>query len=146
MILEGKQEFALSRERLFDALHNPEILRKCTPGCQAVTVVAENELEMALKVGIAVVSGSYKGKMKMTDNLRPESYKMQVSGTGPIGIMTVNGDIRLDENGEGSVMQYSFEVKIGGAMANLGLRALNPIAKMLMKEFFNNVGREALIG
>jgi carbon monoxide dehydrogenase subunit G len=142
MNLTGEYIFNGNRGQVWKALNNPEVLRKCTPGCQSMQVVEEDIFEMVLKIGIAAISGTYKAKMQLCNKVEPETYAMLVSGSGPIGTMNIVGDIALEDNAGSTKINYTFEVTIGGVMTGLGMRALSPIAKVLMKQFFNAINEE----
>jgi len=143
MNITGEYVFKCERDQVWKALNDPQILAKCTPGCESMNVVEEDIFEMVLKIGIAAISGTYKAKMQLCGKVAPELYSMVVSGAGPIGTMNVKGDIVLEEQAGSTKMKYTFEVTIGGVMTGLGMRALSPIAKVLMKQFFNAINEEA---
>lgn len=144
MIVKGDYHLNCSRHNAWRMLNDPDVLERCTPGCDQLTVVEPGVFDVTMKVGIAAISGTYKGVMELR-NLEPaRAYKIIVHGRGPIGTMEIQADIDLEEVPSGTDVTYEGEAKIGGVMAGLGQRALGPIAKFLVKQFFDKLSKEVL--
>ncbi|MBI4695650.1 MAG: carbon monoxide dehydrogenase subunit G [Gammaproteobacteria bacterium] len=141
MKFEGESQLEGSKDAVWDALNDPRVIEKCTPGCQSLSIVAPDSYELVTKIGIASISGTYKGSMRLGDRLGREQYAMFAEGAGPIGTMSVAGTVALRENGAATSVNYSFEVQVGGAMTGMAQRALLPIAKLLTKQFFKSVDK-----
>lgn len=142
MKIAGEYTMKYSREETWDALNDPQVIQKCTPGCQSMNTLAPDDYEMVVKIGIASISGTYKGKLKICDKVVPQKYAMVVEGSGPIGTMNVTGDVVLKEDGKNTIIAYNYDARIGGAIAGLARRGLIPIAKFLIKQFFESVAEE----
>lgn len=85
MKIAGNYTFAASRDEVWAALNDPEVLARTIPGCQRLEQVGENEYESTLKIGLQAVRGVYSGRVKI-DNVRaPESYDIHVDGKGSNG-------------------------------------------------------------
>ena len=139
MKFEGETAIRGTRSVVWGALTDPGVIERCTPGCQSLTVVGPDDFEMVTKIGIASISGTYKGRMRLADRLAGERYAMSAEGAGPIGTMGVTGIVTLQEDGDATRVAYSFEATVGGAMTGMAQRALLPIAKLLTKQFFKRV-------
>ena len=78
---------------------------------------------------------TYEGEVRFTDEV-PESHcKVSVSGEGPLGPVSGKGDLRLLESGEGTLVNYEFEVDVGGGMGWLG----GGVAKKMVERFLEGV-------
>ena len=44
MQMTGEQRIAASRARVWEALNDPEILKKCIPGCQSLEMSSPTEM------------------------------------------------------------------------------------------------------
>jgi len=130
MKFEGESEVSGTPPVVWDALIDPKVIERCTPGCQSLAVVGPDDFELVTKIGIASISGTYKGRMRIAEKLVGERYVMSAEGAGPIGTMSVVGIVTLQDNGDATRVAYSFEATVGGAM---------PIAKLLTKQFFKRV-------
>ena len=50
-------------ERVWEALNDPEILSRCTPGCKVFEASGDNSYHVVLELGLAAVKGTYDGQM-----------------------------------------------------------------------------------
>ena len=141
MKFEGESRLKRARAAVWDALVDPAVIERCTPGCQSLSIVAPDDFELVTKVGIASISGTYKGRMRLGEKVAGERYAMSAEGAGPIGTMSVAGVVTLADEGDETLVGYSFEATVGGAMTGMAQRALLPIAKLLTKQFFKSVDK-----
>ena len=114
-------------------------MAQCMPGCETMNEVAPDRYETVMKVGVASVKGTYKGKVAIKDKQEPSHYVLSGEGSGGPGFM--QGDVVIDlEESEGqTLLKYSTEPKIGGLIASVGQRMLNGVAKMMADQFFKKV-------
>ncbi|WP_298816379.1 SRPBCC family protein [Chloroflexus sp.] len=134
MKIAGNYSFAASREEVWAALNDPEVLARTIPGCQRLEQVGENEYESTLKIGLQAVRGVYSGRVKI-DNLRPpESYEIHVDGKGSNGFLKGSGSILLREENGQTILDYGGEAHIGGTIASVGQRLLDGAAKTLISQ------------
>jgi carbon monoxide dehydrogenase subunit G len=134
--VEGSYTFDAPRDRVWTVLMNPEALKSCVPGCEALTPNGENSYEAALKVGVGAIRGNYKGNIRLTDIAEPASYKMNVEGKGGSGFVKGIAAIELVEQGEQTQLNVVGDGNVGGPVAGVGQRMLGGVAKMLMGQFF----------
>jgi len=92
-----------------------------------------------MKVGVASVKGTYKGKVAIKDKQPPAHYVLSGEGSGGPGFMQGDVIIDLAESNGQTVLKYSTEPKIGGLIASVGQRMLNGVAKMMADQFFKKV-------
>ena len=134
MKIAGNYTFAATREEVWGALNDPEVLARTIPGCQRLDQVGENEYESTLKIGLQAVRGIYTGRVKI-DNLQPpESYEIHVDGKGTNGFLKGSGGIVLREDGANTLLEYSGEAQIGGTIASVGQRLIDGAAKTLINQ------------
>lgn len=145
MKISGSQTVNLPRERVYDLLHDPNVLARCMPGCESLERIGEDEYAMRMKMALASVSGLFQGKVRATDPNPPESFRLIVEGTGKIGFMKGDGLLKLVEADGGTVVNYEGDVQVGGTIAAVGQRLIDTTAKMLIKKFFDRLGSEAVM-
>lgn len=134
MKIAGNYTFAATREEVWGALNDPEVLARTIPGCQRLDQVGENEYESTLKIGLQAVRGIYNGRVKI-DNLQPPaSYEIHVDGKGTNGFLKGSGGIILREDGTNTLLEYSGEAQIGGTIASVGQRLIDGAAKTLINQ------------
>jgi uncharacterized protein len=137
--VEGSYTFNAPRERVWQVLLDPKIIAQCMPGCENLKEVAPDQYEATMKVGIASVKGTYKGKLSIKDKQAPSHYILSGEGAGGPGFMQGDMAIDLQENNGGTVLKYSTDAKVGGLIASIGQRMLNGVAKMMVDQFFRKM-------
>jgi len=137
--IEGSYRFNAPRERVWELLLDPKIMAQCMPGCEIMNEVAPDRYETVMKVGVASVKGTYKGKVAIKDKQPPAHYVLSGEGSGGPGFMQGDVVIDLEESNGQTMLKYSTEPKIGGLIASVGQRMLNGVAKMMADQFFKKV-------
>ena len=136
MELTGEHTFQAPRERVWRSLLDPAVLQACLPGCERLDVVGEDEYEATMKIGVAMIRGTFTGRVKISDKVEPESYRMLVEGKGTQGQVSGDGALELiDEDGTTRV-RYRGEANVRGTLARVGARVMQPAAKMIVGQFF----------
>jgi uncharacterized protein len=141
--IAGSYQAALSQDRAYELLQDPEILAKCMPGCERLERVADGEYAMRMKMVLASISGQFDGRVKITDAHPPTSFHMLVEGKGRIGFMKGDGLVTLTPAPEGTAISYEGDVQVGGVIANVGQRLIDTTSKMLIKRFFESLVKQA---
>ena len=137
MTMSGEQQLTASREKVWAALNNPEVLKACIPGCETLDVTGENEFSAVATNKIGPVKARFKGKVRLTDLDPPNGYKISGEGDGGIaGFAKGGATVALSDKDGGTLLTYNVEAQIGGKLAQLGQRLVNGAAKKLADDFF----------
>jgi carbon monoxide dehydrogenase subunit G len=142
MKIEGTQELHAPRDRVYSALTDPEVLRRCIPGCESLEKTAEDTYSATLKAGVGSIKGTFKGEVRLEDMRPPEYYRIVVEGKGAIGFAKGSADFDLEENDGVTVIKYAGELQIGGTIAGVGQRMIQGAAKMMATRFFSTLETE----
>jgi carbon monoxide dehydrogenase subunit G len=137
--IDGSYTFHAPRERVWQVLLDPKVMAQCMPGCEQMAEVGPDQYETVMKVGVASVKGTYKGKVAIKDKQPPAHYVLSGQGAGGPGFMQGDLAIDLEEVNGTTVVRYSTDAKIGGLIASIGQRMLNGVAKMMADQFFKKV-------
>lgn len=142
MEMHGKETIPASRQRVWEALNDPEILKQCIPGCQSLEKISDNEMTARVKLKIGPVSATFDGEVKLENINAPESYTISGEGMGGIaGFAKGGADVQLaGQNGE-TDLTYDVKAQVGGKIAQLGSRLIDSTAKKLAGQFFSNFSR-----
>jgi carbon monoxide dehydrogenase subunit G len=143
MQIEGTQELQTPRERVYAALIDPEILRRCIPGCESLELIGERTYAATLKAGVGSIKGAFKGTVRLEDMNPPEHYRIVVEGKGIVGFAKGSANFDLLEQGGGTLINYSGELQVGGTIAGVGQRMIQGAAKMAGR-FFTALEAEAM--
>ncbi|MGG6893386.1 SRPBCC family protein [Rhizobium sp. BR 315] len=137
MDMTGEERIAAPRDAVWTALNDPEILKRCIPGCQSLERTSPTELTATVKLKIGPVSASFNGEVKLSNINAPESYTISGEGKGGIaGFAKGGADVVLKEDGNETILQYEAKAQVGGKIAQLGSRLVDSSAKKLAQQFF----------
>ncbi len=139
MDLSGKYNIPASKNKVWEYLNNPEILKKSIKGCESLEKVSENDFNAKVKAKIGPVSASFSGSVKLTDIEAPNSYTINGEGKGgAAGFAKGSVKINLSENSNGTtLLSYSGKSQVGGKLAQLGSRLIDGAVKNTADDFFN---------
>jgi carbon monoxide dehydrogenase subunit G len=112
------------------------------PGCERLERTGAKQYEGALKVKVGPVQGKFEGSVKLSDLDAPESYSMQVDGKGPSGFVTGAGQVRLEGQGDSTLMHYTGEAQVGGRIASVGQRLLESSAKAITRQSLDSLDNQ----
>jgi carbon monoxide dehydrogenase subunit G len=136
MDLKGTQVVAAPRARVWEALNHPDMLRRCTPGCKRLQVSADGGYDTQMELRIGAVQGRFVGKIDVKDSVPGSQYLLKVSASGSTGFLNAEGVVNLEESGSGTRVDYSGTAQIGGAIAGVGQRMADTVARRLVQQFF----------
>jgi carbon monoxide dehydrogenase subunit G len=136
MKVEGAYTFPAPPAQVWTLLLDPEALRGCIPGAESLTETGPDSWDAVLKVGVAAVRGTYKGKVSITDKQEPERYTLNIEGSGGPGFVKGSAVITLTPEGDGTHVAVDGDGQVGGMIAGVGQRMLPGVARMLMNQFF----------
>ena len=142
MKIEGDYTFNAPRDVVWEMFLDPDVLARTMPGCEKLEMVGENEYEGVMKMRVGPVQGTFQGNVHLTDLQAPETYHMKVDGRGPSGFVQGEGDVRLEETDDGTVMHYSGEAQVGGRLAQVGQRLLDSSARAITKQSLENLEKQ----
>lgn len=143
MKLQGEQRFAVDRARLWDALLDPTLLARVLPGAEPLVATGEHAWRTALAVAVGPVQGRFQGSLVLSDLVAPESYRMQIDGSGPAGFLRGTGTIRLvAENGGSTRLVYELDAQVGGRVASVGQRLIESSARAMARQGLEGLERE----
>jgi carbon monoxide dehydrogenase subunit G len=139
MDMTGERRIPAPRQRVWDALNDPEMLRAAIPGCESVTRTAEDAFEAKVALKIGPMAAKFGGKVKLENINPPASYTITGEGNGgAMGFAKGGADVVLEEAGpEETLLRYAVKAQVGGKMAQLGARLIDSTAKQMSDQFFD---------
>ncbi|MEH6546789.1 MAG: carbon monoxide dehydrogenase subunit G [Sneathiella sp.] len=137
MQMSGEELISASRERVWEALNDPEILRQAIPGCESVEKTGDDSFAATVKVKIGPVKATFKGNVTLSNIDAPNGYTITGEGKGgAAGFGKGGADITLKDADNGTLLAYDVNASVGGKMAQIGSRLIDGTAKKLAGEFF----------
>ena len=132
MDMSGERHIAASRGTVWAALNDPEILRQCIPGCEALEKQSETEMTARVKLQIGPVRATFNGKVRLSDLDPPNSYRITGEGSGGVaGYAKGGANVALSDKDGGTLMRYDVKADVGGKLAQLGGRLIDSTSKKL---------------
>jgi len=139
MKIDGTHYFNAPRDKVWEALLDPKVIAQCVPGCEELKEVAPDQYEATMKVGIAGVKGTYKGKISLKEKRPPTHYILSGEGSGGPGFLQGDVVIDLEEQDGKTLLRFSTDAKVGGLIAGIGQRMIGGVAKMMVDQFFKKM-------
>jgi hypothetical protein len=144
MKIQGDHTLRAAREQVWRLLVDPDVLKRCTPGCDKLQLIGENSYEAVLNVGVGAVKGRYAGRLRLEELQPPSHLKLVVEGQGAQGFVNGAGSMDLHQADGETIVAYTGDVQLGGPMASIGQRMLQSSAKMLAGQFFTAIEAEVV--
>lgn len=138
MELTGQRIINASRETVWAAINNPEILAKCIPGCEELTASSDTEYKARVNLKIGPVRAAFSGSLVMADINAPSSCTLLFEGSGgAAGFTKGESLVKLTALSDTQTqLDYTAQASVGGKLGQIGGRLINTSAKKLADEFF----------
>src|ERR1700759_615600 len=142
MQMQDSQRIPASRDKVWAALNEPEVLKQCIPGCQNLEMTSPTEMTATVVFKVGPVKATFGGKVTLSDLDPPNSYRISGEGSGGIaGFAKGGATVTLTEEApDVTLLQYDVDAQIGGKLAQLGGRLIDSTARKLAAEFFAAFG------
>ena len=136
MKLSGSYQINLDKEKVWEALNDPKILKQSIPGCDEFIKNSDTNFSAKATNKIGPFNASFSGKIELQNLKPPHSYKITGSGNSPVGFAQGEADVKLEDNDGGTKLIYSVEAQVGGKIAQVGSRLIDMTAKKMADIFF----------
>jgi uncharacterized protein len=138
MEMNGSERIQASKEAVWAALNDVEVLKQCIPGCEGLEKTSETEMTAKVVLKIGPIKASFAGRVQLSDLDPPNGYRISGEGSGGVaGFAKGGATVKLESDaGDVTVLHYTVDVQVGGKVAQLGSRLIDGTAKKLAGEFF----------
>ncbi|HEX7864030.1 MAG TPA: carbon monoxide dehydrogenase subunit G [Variovorax sp.] len=170
MEMLGNRRLGITQQQAWEALNDPETLKKCIPGCDKFELTGDNQYSVALALKIGPVSAKFNGKVQLSDIVAPDGYKLSFEGQGGVAgfakgsssvtlkpvvaeaaavAAAASADAVVAHEAEaaslppaGCELDYTVQAQVGGKIAQLGQRLIDGAAKSTADDFFKRFEAE----
>lgn len=140
MDVSGEYRLSVSRQAVWNALLDPEILQQCIPGCESFERLAEDHYQATVKTAIGPVKAMFRSELRILNAIPPESYRLEGEGkAGAVGFGRGAADVTLREEGGETVLTYSADFQVGGRLAQIGSRLVVGATRKIADQFFGRL-------
>jgi len=136
MKLSGSYQINLEKQKVWEALNDPEVLRKSIPGCEDFKKNSDTEFTATATNKIGPFNASFTGDIELKNINAPHSYLIEGSGNSPVGFANGEAKVKLEDSEGGTKLIYEVEANVGGKIAQVGSRLIDMTAKKMADIFF----------
>jgi len=138
MDINGEFEIPASRQRVWEALNDPDVLAQCIPGCESIERESDTELLAKMKAKIGPVKARFESHISLSNLDPPNSYTLSGEGKGgPAGFGKGSADVTLADSGANTMLSYTATLQVGGKLAQVGSRLVGGAARKIANDFFS---------
>ena len=137
--LEQSGEYSIQapRERVWAALNDPALLRRCIQGCQRFEAIGDDRYATEVKAKVGPLSATFEGTVSLVDIKAPESYGLELAvNSGAAGFGKGTASVTLTETSQGTLLRYTAAGTVGGKLAQIGQRLIDAAARKTANGFF----------
>ncbi|HUH85974.1 MAG TPA: carbon monoxide dehydrogenase subunit G [Stellaceae bacterium] len=139
MDMTGEFRIPAPRQKVWEALNDPDVLKQSIPGCEEIEKLSPTELQAKVTAKVGPVRARFGGKVVLSDLDPPNGYKITGEGSGgAAGFAKGGATVRLADDAGGTRLSYTVEAHVGGKLAQIGSRLIDATARKMADEFFSN--------
>ncbi len=84
MDMTGERRIPAPRQKVWNALNDPDVLRVAIPGCQSLEKLSDTEMKATAAVKIGPIAARFAGLVHLADLDPPNSYRISGEGQGGV--------------------------------------------------------------
>ncbi|HTJ57647.1 MAG TPA: carbon monoxide dehydrogenase subunit G [Devosiaceae bacterium] len=143
----GRYLFAASRERVWAALNDAEMLKAAIPGCHRIDWTGGSTLALEIKVNLGVAHPVFAGDLELSDIVPAEHYRLSGKGRGGLfGLAHGAADISLDDRPDGTELTFVAEGGASGQLMRFGKAVIGHSAQKVIDGFFQRFAAAMGVG
>jgi uncharacterized protein len=144
MKITGEHAFASPRQKVWDALQDPQMLANALPGVKRLEVMGPDEYAITVRVGVGSVRGTYEGTFKLDDKRDGEACTVRADASGGPGSVEAAARMQLRDGANGgAALSYEADANVTGPLAGVGQRLIGGAARKTTKEFLDALDQAA---
>ncbi|MDH3314198.1 MAG: carbon monoxide dehydrogenase subunit G [Gammaproteobacteria bacterium] len=137
MDIKGEYRIPADRQTVWNALNDPEVLKRCIPGCESMEKETDDSYTARMLAKIGPVKARFSTLISLSELNPPESYTISGEGKGgPAGFGKGSAEVRLTESGDETLLNYNASMQVGGKLAQIGSRLVVGTARKYADDFF----------
>ncbi len=138
MEMTGERRIQASRQKVWDALNDPEILKQCIAGCESLDKTSDTEFSARVTSRVGPVTAKFTGKVQLSDVDPANGYTISGEGQGGVaGFAKGGAKVQLADDGAGTLLTYEANGTVGGKLAQIGSRLIDSTARKMADDFFD---------
>jgi 2-furoyl-CoA dehydrogenase large subunit len=140
---QGSVDLPASPAAIFAVLLDPNALAKVIPGCHALEAEGTNQYRADVTVGVGMIKARFEAKIALSEIDAPHRLRLAGAGMSSLGSARGSGLVELTPSENGTRLSYDYEAQVSGKVAAVGGRMLEGAAKVVLRQLFESLGRQA---
>lgn len=137
MPIQGEYRIAATREVVWTALNDTEVLKACIPGCEELQRLSDTDIDGRINAQLGPVRSVFATRIQLTDVNPPSGYTISGEGKAASGFGKGSARVELVDDAGVTVLRYSADMHLGGKLAQVGSRLLEGATRQLADQFFD---------
>jgi len=138
--ISGEQIIEAPREKVWEALNDPTVLKACILGCEKLDKFSDTEMKSVVLAKFGPIKANFKADINIEDIVENCSCKLVGKGQGGVaGFANGTADIVLSDDGENTLLRYQVDFSVGGKIAQIGSRLLKGTTVKIVDHFFETL-------
>lgn len=142
MKLAGTATLPAPPAEVWSLLMDASRLSRLLPGCERLEPDGPDRYKVAVKFGIAAISGKYAGTLEFSQKKPPHSLIVKMDGKGLPGFVKGECRVELTPKGDDTDVAYTGEAQVGGLIASVGQRMIDAAARKIVQQIFDSAKAE----
>tara|TARA_Y100000590_G_scaffold353582_1_gene406556 strand:- start:363 stop:944 length:582 start_codon:yes stop_codon:yes gene_type:complete len=136
MKLTGSYKLNVEKDAVWKALNDPDILKKCVPGCDNFEKESDTVFKVTATNQIGPMNATFSGEVTLSNIKKNQSYTLSGEGQSSVGFANGSAAVKLIEENGITTLTYDVNINVGGKVAQLGSRLIDGVAKKMSDYFF----------
>lgn len=137
MEMSASHRITAPRQRIWNALNDPNVLKASIRGCESLERTSDDSFVATVVVKVGPIKAKFQGAVLLTDINAPNGYTIIGEGKGGVaGFAKGRAFVTLTEEGDETILDYKVDAALGGKLAQLGSRMIDSVAKKEADAFF----------
>ena len=141
MRFDGRREVPVSREVVWQALHDPEVLRELVTGCESMTPQRDGTYAATMVVRVGPLNDTYRGTFTIDDPRDGHELRVVVAARGRCGRLDLVLRVQLADGARPgtTALSYVADAKVGGLVSRVSGAALRVFGSHFTGCFFRGL-------
>jgi uncharacterized protein len=137
MDFAGERLIEAPRENIWAALNDPEILKNCLPGCEALEKLSDTSWKTSASVTLGPIAARFTGTLLLSDLDPPNGYTISGEGqSDEAGSAKGNAKVALSDVAGRTRLSYQIAAKMEGKIGQFGDDLTDSAAQQYAEAFF----------
>jgi len=134
------------RQVVWARLTDPDFVAASAPGVESVAARDSTHYTVVSGVGLGAMKIRFQVDVELYDIVEREALSMRSRGTGAGSTVEVVSAVRLEDADGGTRLHWRAVSDVSGAVAGLGGRMVEGVARLLTEQFWTDFARRVSAG